>query len=387
MENPLPTSVDAPAPAGASPSPAGVAVEIPPVPELNPAATDAERVSTRHREQALGLPAGHLGRLADVATWLAGVQGHSPPRPLARVRALVLAADHEVTEAGMYPWPPDTSTRRAKAALAGGSPLAVLARRDGVGVRVVDVGLRHPLEGDDGGYRVRAGNGRIDRAEALTVAEGEAAFAAGRRLADDEIDAGADLLVPGALGVGADTAAAVVVAALRDAEPIEVLDRGDGSDDARWMLRAAAVRDALRRTRPFAGNPRSVLRVSGGADLMALAGLLVQASLRRTPVLLDGSAVTAAALAAERIAPGASRWWRLASASPDPAAQLAAKALELDPLLDIGVRADDGTGALAAVALVQAAAEAAVDLAAAAAAGAADEGAAGADAMANADVT
>jgi nicotinate-nucleotide--dimethylbenzimidazole phosphoribosyltransferase len=112
-----------------------------------------------------------------------------------------------------------------------------------------------------------------------------------------------------------------------------------------------------------------VLRVAGGADLAALAGLLVQAALRRTPVILDGPAACAAALAAERIAPGARGWWLVGGVSPDPAATLAIGALGLTPLLDLRITADDGTGALAAATLVTAAAESAADLAAAAAEG------------------
>ncbi|MBL7516615.1 nicotinate-nucleotide--dimethylbenzimidazole phosphoribosyltransferase, partial [Frankia sp. CNm7] len=218
------------------------------------------------------------------------------------------------------------------------------------------------------GYRVRPGNGRIDREDALSVAEVDRALAVGRRLADEEIDAGAAPPVTGALGGGADTAAAVGVAALRDAEPIDVVDRGDGGDDERWMLRTAAIRDALRRTRPFATAPRSVLRVAGGADLAALAGLLVQAALRRTPVIIDGRAACAAALAAERMAPGARAWWLVGGDCPDPAARQAVAALGLTPLVDLGIRAEDGTGALAAAALAMVAVETAADLEAAAAA-------------------
>ncbi|ONH28447.1 nicotinate-nucleotide--dimethylbenzimidazole phosphoribosyltransferase [Pseudofrankia asymbiotica] len=349
------------------------------VPEPDAAAAAVEQAAAHRRALALNLPRGSLGKLSEVAAWLAAVQGVSPPRPIARPRAIVLAADHGIADAGLYPWPPGATARRLAAVIAGASPLAVLARRAGVGLRLVDIAVGTTVDGapvgDDAGTgpsdeedrRIRTGNGRIDQDDALTVAEAERAFVTGRRLADEEIDAGADLLIPGALGVGADTAAAVVVAALRDHEPIDVVDRGDGADDARWMLRTAAIRDALRRTRPFAPDARSVLRVAGGADLAAIAGVLVQAAIRRTPVIIDGPAACAAALAAERLAPGSRAWWLVGSDCPDPAARHAVEALGLSPLVDLKIRVDDATGAFAAAVLVTAAVETAADLDAAAA--------------------
>ena len=157
---------------------------------------------------------------------------------------------------------------------------------------------------------------------------------------------------PGALGVAATTPASVLVAAITGAEPVAVVGRGSGIDDETWMRKAAAVRDALRRARPYVRDPQALLRVAGGADLAVLAGFLVQAALRRTPVLLDGLVVGAAALVADELAPGAREWWLLAQRSPEPAMALAAAHLELTPLLDLGVRTDDATGALAALPLV-----------------------------------
>ena len=169
---------------------------------------------------------------------------------------------------------------------------------------------------------------------------------------DDEVDAGADLLVPGAIGVGATTPASVLVAAITGAEPVAVVGRGSGIDDETWMRKAAAIRDALRRARPHVRDPLALLRVAGGADLAVLAGFLVQAAVRRTPVLLDGLVPVAAALVADELAPGARDWWLLAQRSPEPALGLAAEHLELSPLLDLQMRLDDGSGAVAAVPLL-----------------------------------
>jgi nicotinate-nucleotide--dimethylbenzimidazole phosphoribosyltransferase len=273
---------------------------------------------------------------------------------------ILVAADHGVAAAGVSAYPSHVTARRVVSAREHGTPVAVLALATGVSLRVVDVAVDHspdapapdsPLAPDPR-YRVGAGTGRIDRTDALTEDETERAVDVGRALADDEVDAGADLLVPGAIGVGATTPASVLVAAITGAEPVAVVGRGSGIDDETWMRKAAAIRDALRRARPHARDPLALLRVAGGADLAVLTGFLAQAAVRRTPVLLDGLVAVAAALVTDELAPGARDWWLLAQRSPEPALTLAAEHLELPPLLDLHVRLDDGSGAVVAVPLV-----------------------------------
>jgi nicotinate-nucleotide--dimethylbenzimidazole phosphoribosyltransferase len=326
-------------------------VQLPPVPAPD---ADARRAAVARYAQ-LAVPAGALGRLAELGCWLAEVQGSCPPRPPARPRVVLVAADHGVAAAGVSAYPPGVTARQVRAARENTAPVAVLAPAAGASLRVVDVGIDQRGESDpapDERYHVRAGSGRIDRVDALTEQETERAVAVGRALADEEVDSGADLLVPAALGVGATTPAAVLVAALTGAEPVAVVGRGSGIDDETWMRKAAAVRDALRRARPHIRDPLTLVRMAGGVDVAVLTGLLAQAAVRRTPVLLDGVVVGAAALVADRWAPGARRWWVVAQRSPEPAMELAVAHLDLVPLLDLQVRLGDGSGALAAVALL-----------------------------------
>ncbi|HET9877619.1 MAG TPA: nicotinate-nucleotide--dimethylbenzimidazole phosphoribosyltransferase, partial [Mycobacterium sp.] len=126
-------------------------------------------------------------------------------------------------------------------------------------------------------------------------------------------------------------------------------------DDAGWARKTAAVRDALFRSRSESSNPVGLLRCCGGADLAALAGFCAQAAVRRTPLLLDGLAVTAAALVAERLAPGARLWWQASHRSPEPAHALALAQLHLDPILDLRMRLGEGTGAAVALPVLRAA--------------------------------
>ena len=157
------------------------------------------------------------------------------------------------------------------------------------------------------------------------------------------------------MGIGNTTAATVLVAALTKNEPVVVVGRGSGIDDAGWARKTAAVRDALFRARR--AEPVDLLRIAGGADLAAMAGFLGQAAVRRTPVLLDGLVVTAAALVAARLVPGAPQWWRAGHRSPEPAHDLALKSLGLEPILDLGMRLGEGTGAAVALPVLRAAVE------------------------------
>jgi nicotinate-nucleotide--dimethylbenzimidazole phosphoribosyltransferase len=324
------------------------------LPSITAPDVDARRAAVaRHAE--LAVPDGALGKLAELGVWLAAAQGVCPPRPAARPRVVVVAGDHGIAAAGVSAHAPGDTVRQVAAVREHTAPVGVLAPVAGVSVRVVDVALDVESDGGDR-HRVRRGSGRIDREDALTADEAERAFAVGRALADEEVDAGADLLVPASLGVGATTPAATLVAALTATEPVAVIGRGSGIDDAGWMRKAAAVRDALRRARPHVRDPLALLRVAGGADIAALTGFCLQAALRRTPVLLDGLVVGAAALLADELAAGARAWWLLAQRSPDPAMALVEEHLHLSPVLDLGVRIGDGTGAVAAVPLLQMAA-------------------------------
>lgn len=317
------------------------------------------RAAARARQATLTKPAGALGRLEGLSVWAAGVQHRCPPTPFTRIRAVVFAGDHGVADRGVSAYPPEVTRQMLQNFADGGAAVNVLAAQCGATVRVIDVSVR----GTGAAGQVRDGSGAIDIEDAMSEAETETALALGRRIADEEVDAGADLLVVGDMGIGNTTVAAALIAALSGTEPVVVVGRGTGIDDARWMTKTAVIRDALRRLRRAiaaeGGGPTSPLRalqIVGGPDVAAMAGFLAQAAVRRTPVLLDGLIVCAAALTAERLAPGARRWWLPATRSPEPAQAIAIDSLDLgEPLLDLDLRLGEGTGALLAVPIVQAA--------------------------------
>jgi nicotinate-nucleotide--dimethylbenzimidazole phosphoribosyltransferase len=312
--------------------------------------------AARARQDTLTKPRGALGRLEDLSIWIASCQGHCPPRQFERARVVVFAGDHGVARSGVSAYPPEVTRQMVANIDAGGAAINVLADIAGATVRVADLAVDADAASERiGAHKVRRGSGDITMRDALTDGETVAAIAAGRAIADEEVDGGADLLIAGDMGIGNTTAAAVLVAALTTAEPVAVVGFGTGIDDAAWARKTAAVRDALFRARLVLPDPVGLLRCCGGADLAAMAGFCAQAAVRRTPLLLDGMAVTAAALVAERLAPGARHWWQAGHRSTEPGHQLALTALELEPILDLRMRLGEGTGAAVALPVLRAA--------------------------------
>jgi nicotinate-nucleotide--dimethylbenzimidazole phosphoribosyltransferase len=269
---------------------------------------------------------------------------------------VVFAGDHGVARSGVSAYPPEVTAQMVANIDAGGAAINTLAAIADATVRIADLSVdADPLSEQIGAHKVRRASGDIAVQDALTDEETASAIAAGQQIADEEVDAGADLLIAGDMGIGNTTAAAVLVAALTNAEPVVVVGFGSGIDDAGWARKTAVVRDALFRTRQVLPDPVALLRSCGGADLAAIAGFCAQAAVRRTPLLLDGMAVTAAALVAERLAPGARQWWQAGHRSTEPGHTLALAALELDPILDLRMRLGEGTGATLALPVLRAA--------------------------------
>lgn len=295
-----------------------------------------------------------LGELADLAIWAASVRGQCPAPPFARPRCLLLAADHGVAGGPTLP--------RVRALLDGTGPQALLARGAGVEVRLLDVGLdADPVAGVEM-RRVRGRSGAIDTADALTPDEVLDAVALGRQLVDEEVDSGTDLLIPAAVSADAALPAISIIATLSRTEPIWALGFGAIGDDAEWSRWCRVIRDARRRAGTDADEPFRLLSLIGGTDLAVLTGMLLQAAVRRTPVLLDGTAGAAAGLLARELAPEAPRWWRAPQRNGAAAERTALEILQLEPSVPLGLRLGEGCGALATVPLVQTAVAALAEL-------------------------
>ncbi|HEY8452143.1 MAG: nicotinate-nucleotide--dimethylbenzimidazole phosphoribosyltransferase [Micromonosporaceae bacterium] len=293
-----------------------------------------------------------LGALTAAVTFAAATQADPVPQPWRKVRTLVLHGDHRgATAAG-----DDASADRAAAVREGGGPLGYLAGQAGSSLLLVECPPAAPVE--DG---PAAGDDEIREA-----------LRRGRALTDAAVDEGVDALALAATGAGSDTAAAGVVALLATGttEPAGLLGRvraPDGSfDDAAWIRRCTALRDAawrtLRAARQAAGvrhvavRPTEALAAMGGADIATAAGVILGAAARRTPVLLDGPVGAAAALAARGLAAPAVRWCLLVDHGGHPTVVQVAEQLRLNPVLDLRLGLGEGAAVLAALPLLRAAA-------------------------------
>jgi nicotinate-nucleotide--dimethylbenzimidazole phosphoribosyltransferase len=326
-----------------------------------PEPDNAAREQAIARQAMLTKPTGALGRLEDVSVWLAGVQGRCPPLPPTRIRVVIFAGDHGVAAAGVSAYPSEVTAQMVANFVAGGAAVNVLARGVGASVRVVDMAVGTELPGlvlpsEITKWKVRRGSGRLDVEDALTRDEAVQAVSAGKAIADEEIDGGADLLIPGDMGIGNTTPASVLIGVVTGRDADAVTGRGTGIDDDGLARKRAVVSAGIDRARAI-DDPIGLMAAVGGADIAAMAGFLAQAAIRRTPVLLDGLVSGAAALLAGRLAPGASAWWAAGHRSVEPAHGFALETLGLSPLIDLGLRLGEGSGALVAVPILTAAAD------------------------------
>jgi nicotinate-nucleotide--dimethylbenzimidazole phosphoribosyltransferase len=310
------------------------------------------------RQHALTKPRGALGVLEDVGARLAGMAGDLPPVP-EPVAVAVFAADHGVHAQGVTPWPQEVTAQMVANILSGGAVVSSLARQVGAEVCVVDVGVAGPpLEPAPGLLvrRVRAGTRDLSVEPALTREEATAALEVGVEVARDLITAGNRLLVAGDMGIANTTASAALIAAFCRLDPAEVTGRGTGVDDDVLARKVAVVRRALDLHRPDPADPVGVLAALGGLEHAAIAGFLLGAAAGRVPVVLDGVIAGAAALVAQGLSGAAVGYWVAGHRSTEPGASAALRQLGLRPLVDLDLRLGEGTGAVLAVPMVQAAA-------------------------------
>ncbi|MDV6013717.1 nicotinate-nucleotide--dimethylbenzimidazole phosphoribosyltransferase [Haloechinothrix sp. LS1_15] len=329
-----------------------------------PVPDEAARRAAQQRLDGLVKPLGALGRLEELGAWLCAAHGTVPPRQIEDVRVVVFAGDHGVTLAGdsgssaVSAYPRAVTGAMVRAFVAGSSGVNVLAGQVGATVRVADIAVDDDLDGvppEVSAHKIRRGSGAIDREDALLPGEARRAFDAGRAIAEAEIEAGADLLIPGDMGIGNTTVAAALVAASLGVPARELTGTGTGIDEASLEAKAAVIDTAVSRAACRVEDPFELFTALGSGCAAATAGFVVGAAQRAVPVVLDGVFSCAAALVARDIAPEAARWWLAGHRSTEPAQTYALKALGLEPILDLGLRLGEGSGAVQAVSTLRAA--------------------------------
>lgn len=310
------------------------------------------------RQASLTKPLGSLGRLEDVAVTLCALQRTDRPRA-EDVPVIVFAGDHGVTAQGVSPYPSEVTTQMMANFVAGGAAISVLARTLGLPLEIVDVGTAgEPVPGVVAD-RVARGTADLTRGPAMTPEELDAALASGA--AAVERAGRADLAVLGEMGIGNTTPASALAAAYLGTDAGGLTGPGAGLDESGVERKREAVERALalhREAIASADDPAlETLRRLGGLEIAALTGAVLAAARRGTPVLVDGFIVTVAALAAVRLVPSCRPWLLFGTRSAEPGHDAVLAALEATPLLDLGLRLGEGSGAALALHLVRGACE------------------------------
>lgn len=313
------------------------------------------RAEARDRFAALAKPVGSLGRLEDVGSLLAAAQGSCRPDPLENVRAVVLAGDHGVTGSGVASYPSAVTIAMVNEIAAGRAGVSVLARQHGVALRVLDISV----DVDAGFFAAGVDEHKLGRscpsietADALTDEQLHVAFATGHRIVEQERAAGAQLLIVGDLGIGNTTPSAALVGAQLGLPAPDVTGRGAGLDDAQYAAKIQVVQRIIDRASD-APSARERLRRIGSPDIAVGVGMMTAAARARLPVLLDGNIATTEALYAEALVPGAAEWFIAGHRTTEPSLDHSLKVLGLEPLVDLGMRLGEGSGALAALPIVR----------------------------------
>ena len=302
------------------------------MPESDVVAVDAARA----RQAELSKPVGSLGWLEDIAKWLAGWQG-GPPHVDAPLVA-VFAGNHGVVAQGVSAYPASVTRAMAANFAAGGAAINQICKTFDISLRVFELALEQPT-------------GDISREAALD----ERSCAASMAFGMEALAAGPDLLCPGEMGIGNSTAAAAIYCGLYGGAPEDWVGRGAGVDDVKLRRKVEVVRAAVALHREHLGDPLEVLRRLGGREIAAIAGAILAARIQRVPVLLDGFVVCSAAAVLHALDDTALNHCLAAHVSAETPHAEVLRRLGKRPLLDLGMRLGEGSGAALAVAIVKAA--------------------------------
>jgi nicotinate-nucleotide--dimethylbenzimidazole phosphoribosyltransferase len=322
-------------------------------------------------------PAGSLGRVEALGVRLAGIGGACPPPLPTPAAVAVFAGDHGVVAQGVTAWPQEVTAQMVANFCGGGAAISVLARQAHARVVVVDVGVAAELDDLPGLVRrkVRAGTADLATGPAMTADQAAAALDIGSEVAAELVAGGARCLVSGEMGIGNTTPSAALIAALTGRSPAEVTGRGTGIDDAMLARKVGVIDAALSlHAAAVAAGPLAALTALGGLEIAALAGFLVGGAAAGVPVLVDGVVSNAALLVAAALVPAVADRCIAGHRSVEPGAAAALAHLGLDPLLDLGLRLGEGSGACLALPVVEAAARILREMATFDAAGVSEKG-------------
>ena len=317
---------------------------------------DNEAMSeARKRQDDLTKPQGSLGQLESLSIQIAGIKRNPRPR-IAQKVIFTLAGDHGVTKEGVSAYPSEVTPQMVYNFLRGGAAINVLARYIEARVVIADLGVasileRHPDLSD---RKVGLGTQNMAKGPAMSKEEAIRSIEAGMELVEKELSKGVDILGTGDMGIGNTTASSAITAALTGADVAAVTGRGTGLDDKGWEKKVKVIQQALERNRPDPKDAIDVLSKVGGFEIGGIAGVILAGARYRIPVVLDGFISGAAALIATILSPHTKPYLIASHQSVEEGHRIILDHLGLKPLLNLGLRLGEGTGAALGIFLVEA---------------------------------
>jgi nicotinate-nucleotide--dimethylbenzimidazole phosphoribosyltransferase len=318
-----------------------------------PPLDDAAQEQARQRQMTRVKPLGALGQLETLSIRLCGMTGQMGWRPQQRL-VMVCAGDHGIVSQGVSTVPSDVTAYMVRHFLNGTGAINVLSRQMQARLVVIDAGMTaylddHPLliQG-----KIRQGTADFSTGPAMSETEAEQAVSLGYEAAVSEIQKGVDLIAIGEMGIGNTSAASAIIAAITGYPVREVTGRGTGIRDEQLARKIALIERALEIHAPASVN---TLAKVGGLEIGAMAGIMLAAAAHRVPAVIDGLICTAAALIAAQLQPAVKDYLIAGHLSPEPGHQIALNSLGLAPLLKLDMRLGEGTGAVLAFPIIEAA--------------------------------
>lgn len=308
------------------------------------------------RQKRLTKPEGSLGVLEELSVKLAGITGRLDP-PLSKRAVVVMAGDHGVAAENVSAYPPEVTPQMVMNFAAGGAAINVLARLVGCDVVVVDVGVAADLPASDRvlDRKVRPGTANMAEGPAMSAGEAEQAIGVGVDIATDLASQGYGVIATGDMGIGNTAASAAIVATFTDTPVEQAVGRGTGVDDEGLRHKVSVIERALATNRPDPDEPLEVLAKVGGLEIAGITGLVLGAARAHVPVLVDGYISSAGALVAAKLAPSSVPFMIASHLSVEPGHRVALEALGLKPMLHMDMRLGEGTGAVLAMPVIEAA--------------------------------
>lgn len=327
----------------------------------------------RARQEQLTKPPGSMGRLEEIAIQMAGITHQALPT-IQRKAVIIMAADHGVTAEGVSAYPSAVTPQMVLNFLHGGAAINALARHAGAEVVVVDIGVAEPMQHAQLlSRKVTAGTANMALGPAMTQEQAHAAITVGMDVATSLIQQGVDLLATGEMGIGNTTASSAITSVLAHVPVQLVTGRGTGIDDAQLAHKVATIERAIALNKPNVADPLDVLAKVGGLEIAGLVGVILASAQASVPIVIDGFISGAAALVATQLVPAVRDYLFAGHVSVERGHHVILEQLKLSPLLDLNLRLGEGTGAVLAMTIIDAALQLHRDMATFAEAGVSDK--------------